>query len=261
MAKRVLGIIPARGGSKGLPGKNIAELLGKPVMAYVIEAALAASRLDRVVVSTEAEEIARVAEGNGVAVVRRPAEFADDTAPIDLALRHAVRACEETDGRYDTVVWMQANVPTVRATTVDRVIEQLEASGADSVATVTPYAIPPRWAWRLEGDRMVPLEGCYAYTVLRQKQVPTYHLDGAVNAIRRDVLMETEGAPKQAYFGADRRAFPQARDDCVEIDDAFDMLLAETVLRRRLSASGVMEEGAAGSAGGYAAQAMAKEEN
>jgi CMP-N,N'-diacetyllegionaminic acid synthase len=237
---RTLCIIPARGGSKGVPGKNVAPLLGKPVMAYVIEAALAAKHVKRVVVSTESHEIGKVAARFGVAVIDRPAEYATDSAPIDLALRHAVRACEATDGRYDAVVWMQANVPTVHADIVDRVVARLEESSADSVATVVPYDAPPQWAWRLEGDRMVPLEGCYSYTVLRQEIAPAYHYDGAVNAFRRDVLMATEGQSGQAYFGQDRRAIVLDNSESVEIDEPFDMLLAEVVLRQRGSQKAVV---------------------
>jgi len=234
---RALCIIPARGGSKGLPGKNVAPVAGRPVIAHVIAAALAARRVARVVVSTDGADIAAVARACGVDVVDRPAEFATDTAPIDGALRHAVRACEATDGRYDAVVWLQANVPTVEAAVVDEAVARLQETGADSVATVVEYPIPPQWAWRLDGDRMVPLEGCYSYTVRRQDVVPAFHLNGAVNAFRRDVLMDAEGQPGQAYFGRDRRAFVQRREDAVEIDDALDLLLAELVLQRRAASA------------------------
>jgi CMP-N,N'-diacetyllegionaminic acid synthase len=230
---KVLGIIPARGGSKGVPGKNVRPLLGKPLIGYVIEAALAAARLDRVVMSTDADEIAQIGASYGVEVFRRPAEFATDTAPIDLALRHATEAAEKTAGPYDIVVWMQANVPTTRAEVIDRAVQQLAEDGGDSVATIRQYDMPPQWAWRLDGDRMVPLEGVYSYTVLRQEQKTAYHLDGAVNAFRRDVLMSTAGQPGQAYFGQDRRALVQEREDSVEIDEPFDLLVAETILRQR----------------------------
>jgi CMP-N,N'-diacetyllegionaminic acid synthase len=230
---KVLGIIPARGGSKGVPGKNVRPLLGKPLMGYVIEAALAARRFDRVVISTDADDIAALAHRYDIEAIRRPAEYANDTAPIDLALRHATAEAEKTDGRYDVVVWMQANVPTTRTSVIDEVVDTMLAGNADSVATVCPYDVPVQWAWRLDGDRMVPLEGVYSYTVLRQDQKAAYHLDGAVNAFRRDILMGTAGQPGQAYFGNDRRAVVQKREDSVEIDDEFDLLVAETILRRR----------------------------
>ena len=230
---RCLGIIPARGGSKGLPGKNVAPICGKPVIAYVMEAALAAWSLDRVVVSTDSEEIAAIANNHEVSVIDRPAEFANDTAPIDQALRHATRECEKSDGQYDIVVWMQANVPTLRTAVIDRVTAALIDSKADSAATVVPYEVPPQWAWRLDGDRMMPLEGCYNYSVLRQDAVLAYHLDGAVNAFRRDILLNTEGQAGQSYFGTDRRAVVQDPHDSIEIDDAFDLTLAEFLIRRR----------------------------
>lgn len=233
----VLGIIPARGGSKGLPNKNIMPLLGKPLMAYVIEAACATDLLTDVVVTTDSDAIAELAVSYKLDVIRRPEEFSNDTAPIDLALRHATTEAERSHGPYDMVVWMQANVPTTTSAVIDQVIRALQNNGGDSVATVCPYEVPPQWAWRLENDRMVPLEKIYSYSVLRQQQIQAFHLDGAVNAFRRDVLMSTEGQPGQAYFGTDRRAVIQARENSIEIDDAFDLLIAETILRHRLERS------------------------
>jgi CMP-N-acetylneuraminic acid synthetase len=234
----VLCIIPARGGSKRVPQKNTLQLLGKPIMGYVIEAAKAASRIDRIVVSTEDEGIAAVGRDFGVEIVDRPAEYAADTSPIDPALRHAVRHCEKSGERYEAVVWLQANVPTTRPETIDAAIERLLSTDAESVATVLPYDKPIQWAWRLDGDdRMTRLEGVYRYVVRHQDSVIAYHYDGAVIAMRRDVLMDTEGQPNQAYMGERRRCIIQSRHDSVEIDHSFDLMLAETILRYRASQS------------------------
>ena len=203
-------------------------------MAYVIEAALAARHIDRIVVSTDDNAIAEVGRSYGIEVIDRPAEFATDTIPIDPALRHAVEHCEATGHRYDPVVWLQANVPTTRPEAIDAVIERLWSSGADSVATVLPYDKPIQWAWRLEdGDRMVRLEGVYSYSVRHQEAMPAYHYDGAVIAMRRDVLMNSAGRPAQAYMGELRHCVIQDPHDSVEIDHEFDLALAETILRHR----------------------------
>lgn len=230
---RTLGVIPARGGSKGLEGKNIKPLGGKPLMGYVIEAALAAKSLDLVVVSTEDDDIARVSESFGVRVIRRPPEFATDHSPIEHALRHVVRTLEAEGREFDLVIWMQANVPTTKTAIIDQSVETLKSSDCDSVQTVVPFPTPPQWSWRLEGDRLFPLEGCYQYNIRRQDEVPTYYLDGSVCALRRRILMETEGKPGgQVYFGVNRRAVVLEPGTSVEIDNSFDFELAEFLLSK-----------------------------
>lgn len=226
----VVGVIPARGGSKGIPRKNVLAVAGKPLIGYVIEAAKSARTLDLVVVSTEDDEIAAVAATFGVRVIRRPAALATDTAPVDPALRHVVRTLEAEGCVVDIVVWLQANVPTTRAEIIDAAVDKLRSSGADSVQTVVPYRVPPQWSWRLEGDRLVPLEGCQRFTVRRQEAVPAFHLDGSVNALRRDVLMSTEGMPgAQDYFGRDRRAIVQDPRASVEVDEPMDLDLVRVL--------------------------------
>ena len=113
-----VGIIPARAGSKGVPGKNIKPLLGKPMMAYVIEAALEAETLDRVIVSTDGEEIADVAREYGAEVIMRPSELAGDSSPMEDSLRHAVR---KMDTYPLLTVLLQANVPIRKPGAIDEV--------------------------------------------------------------------------------------------------------------------------------------------
>jgi len=229
----ILGIIPARGGSKGVPRKNVLPILGKPVITWTIEAALRSRRLSEVVVSTDDPEIKSVALRSGIRVIDRPAELASDTVAIDPTLRHAVHEAERGGKRTDVAVWIQANVPTVRPDVIDSVIECLLASGGSSCQTVVPYRVPPQWAWRLEGDRLTELEGVYSYTTRRQEVVQAYHPDGAVTAILRDVLIGTADLPPPAYLGKDRRAVIQSHLDGVEIDSFEDLALCEWVLSRR----------------------------
>ncbi|MBF0353726.1 MAG: acylneuraminate cytidylyltransferase family protein [Alphaproteobacteria bacterium] len=221
-ALTIVGVIPARGGSKGLPGKNILPLANKPMIGHVIDAAKNAQSLNLVVVSTEDDEIADVSRNFGVRVIERPLAFASDTAPIDLALRHVVRTLEDEGANVDIVVWLQANAPTTSTETIEEAIQLMVREGCDSVQTVIPYRIPPQWAWRMEGNQLKPLEGCYKYTVRRQDATQAYHLDGAVNVLKRSVLMESEGQPGQAYFGLDRRAIVQDPSASVEVDDRAD---------------------------------------
>jgi CMP-N,N'-diacetyllegionaminic acid synthase len=233
--ERIIAIIPARGGSKGLPRKNILPLLGKPVIAYTIEAAKEERGLfDEIIVSTDDSEIAAVVRQYAAKVLMRPPQFATDTCPIDPTLRHAVQWSETKSGPVGIVVWLQANCPHRRPGSIRKAVDRLLETNADCAMTVVPYRVPPQWAWRLENDKMIRLEGCYSYTVRRQETVPAFHPTGAVVAIRRDVLMNSEGLSEGAYLGDDRRAIIEPDEYGIEIDEPFDLQLCELILSRRM---------------------------
>ena len=155
----VLTIIPARGGSKDIKDKNIAPLLGKPIIAYTIEAALESKLTDKIVVSTEDKKIAEVSRKYGIQVIDRPAKYATDTAPIEWALRHAVRYLELKEKYFaDIVVWLQANVPIRKKGQIDNVIRKLIDTNADSVITVTQVTQRPEFMKKMvKRDRIIHL--------------------------------------------------------------------------------------------------------
>jgi len=138
--KPVLGIIPARGGSKGIPLKNLAELAGKPLLAYTTEAALNSRLLSRVILSTDHSEIARFGKGTGIEVpFLRPAEFATDSATIEAVVRHALNWLEETENyRPAAFVILHPTTPLRTAKHIDEAIEHLDRSDVDSVVSVSP---------------------------------------------------------------------------------------------------------------------------
>src|SRR5581483_400682 len=145
---RVLGLIPARGGSKGVPRKNIRLLGGKPLLAYTAEAALAAQRLTRVVLSTDDEEIAAVGQSFGVEVpFLRPVELAQDNTPTLPVVQHALRWFEEHDTRFDAICLLQPTSPLRRAADIDASIELLERSDADTVISVLPVTLEYNPPW------------------------------------------------------------------------------------------------------------------
>ena len=137
------GFVFARGGSKGVPRKNIRPLAGKPLVHYAIEAGLNAPSVDRVFVSTEDPEIAEVARAGGADVIDRPAELATDTASEWLAWRHAVEWVEARHGAFDTFVSLPATCPLRISDDVETVLATFSDTGADVCIAVTPSARSP----------------------------------------------------------------------------------------------------------------------
>jgi CMP-N-acetylneuraminic acid synthetase len=231
---KVIGIIPARAGSKRLKNKNILPLLGKPLIAYTIEAALRARKLDRVFVSTEGEEIARVAQKWGAEVIKRPAELATDTSPIDESLRHVVDHLLETeDYQADIVVMMQADLPLRAEGVIDKVVVRLLETGVETAATALQVNQRPEWMKRLIKDRAVPyMEPTKSYRM--QDLEKLYLIDGAVAAIRTDTLMSTRGdQTTHAYMGQNISLELQDRIYSTGVDNEDDFRLVELLLLGR----------------------------
>ena len=235
----ILGVIPARGGSKGLPGKNIALLNGKPVIAYTIESAKQAKRLERLVVSTDDPAIEQVARDYGCEVLRRPAALAADHTPMPDTILHAIETVEEREQcRVDIVVWMQANVPIRPAGMIDQVLERLINAQADSAQTVVASHFPPDRASKLNAEGIlepyfgrVPASGHN-----RQDHGTAYFPDGAVVAVRRAGLaVPTEKRTHIHYhWGAKALGVIQpAPEYSLEIDTPFDFYLAQLILSDR----------------------------
>ncbi len=228
----ILGIIPARGGSKGFPRKNVQMLLGKPVIAYTIIAAQKSRLINRIVVSTEDEEITEISHRYGVDVIPRPTELAADDSPIEEALRHSVTYLKDNEGYYpDIVVQMQANVPVRKEGMIDMVIQKLIDSGADSAISIYEANQIPQAMKRLKGDRLFPRyklpEG------YRRQDFPRLYLaDGAVLATKPEVLFKTIGDRRgHAYLGGDVRGVIQEKFYAIELDLPEDLILAEAILQ------------------------------
>jgi len=191
---RVLGIIPARGGSKGIPGKNVRSLGGKPLLAWTAESALAARRLSRVVLTTDDERIAEVGRACGLEVpFLRPAELAQDDTPTLPVLQHAVAELERAGDRFDAICLLQPTSPFRAAGDIDGCIELLESEGLDAVVSMLP--VPPEhnphWVYFRDDEGLLRLATGEAQPIPRRQELPSaFHRDGAVYVTRRGVLME-----------------------------------------------------------------------
>lgn len=230
MGLTCLGIIPARGGSKGVVRKNIRSVAGRPLIAYTIDAARDSHRLTRFVVSTEDAEIAEVARSLGCEVVDRPVELAADDTPMVPVARHALETVERAAGvRFDYGVILQPTTPLRTGEDIDRALQILIETQADSVISVyRVFDHHPARMYRLENERLVP----YAPELpsrLRQELPPVYHRNGAIYAFRR-ALVEDEGT----LIGPDTRPHIMPAERSINIDNEMDLLLADLVLRRRM---------------------------
>lgn len=228
---KVLTIIPARGGSKGVKNKNIKPLLGKPLICYTIDAALESSFTNKIVVSTDSNLITKTCENYGIQVIKRPFEFSTDSAPIELALRHTVEYVEQNENfSPDIVVWLQANVPIRKKGQIDIAIQKLIDTKADSVITVTEVTQRPELMKKMaENERLIPLINTESYR--RQDFNDLFIADGAILAIKKDILMETEGMTgAHVFLGEDIRCVVQDAKYAIEIDEPFDFDVVEGLL-------------------------------
>jgi len=229
-----LGIILARAGSKGLPNKCMVDLLGKPLIQYTFEYARNCRCLDAFLLSTDSRPASLLAGEQGILTIDRPPALATDTATVDAAARHAVEVWEQRQGRnVDTVVLLYGNIPVRPVGLIDRAVNHLHRSNADSVRSVAPVSKQhPDWLHRLEGDRMVQYRTNSIYR--RQDLQPLYYHDGAAVAVRRAALFDAVKVPDdfQAFLGQDRRAIVQPCDAVVDVDEPSDLLIAEALLNR-----------------------------
>lgn len=231
----MLAVILARAGSKGLPDKCVRPLCGKPVLAYSFEHAEQSHHIDAVVLTTDSPSAYEIGREYGAFIVERPAELANDTATVDAAARHALEAYEaEYDYHADVVVLLGGNAPVRADGIIDKCIEHLLQTEADSVRTVCPVGkMHPDWMFRLHGDAMVPFRENSIYR--RQDLEPLYVLDGAVYVVTRGSLYSPPAHEEDfhAFLGQDRRAIAQQPEDTVDIDTLMDFFVAEAALRMK----------------------------
>jgi CMP-N-acetylneuraminic acid synthetase len=225
----VLGIIPARGGSKSVLHKNIALLRGKPMLAYAIEAAQGSQRLSHFVVSSEDPEIITMARQYGApAPFERPAELATDEAPTLPVVQHAIREMERREGlTFDYVVLLQPTTPMRLAADIDAAVDKLIATKADSVVSVVDVgAYHPARMRQIIDDRLVELPIREPKEMLRRQDLsPIYIRNGAIYAVRRDVAIL-----QNSMIGQVSRPYIMPEERSINVDSKLDFLLVEILL-------------------------------
>ena len=222
---RILALIPARGGSKGIPRKNIKSIAGKPLIAWTIEAALRSRLIGGVVVSTEDEEIADVARQRGAQVpFRRPAELArDDTPGIDPVL-HALEQLPD----FDAVLLLQPTSPLRTTEDIDACIGMVQDMHAPSVVSVSEPGKHPYWMYRLGTDQRLQTLIDVPPISRRQDLPRVYAVNGALYYARADWLRQ-----QRAFVTAETVAYVMPPERSVDMDTLLDWKLAEMLLKER----------------------------
>jgi CMP-N-acetylneuraminic acid synthetase len=217
---RVLGIVPARAGSKRLPRKNVRILAGKPLVAHAIEAAQAATRITRLVVSSDDEEVLAIAQNYDPSYpLRRPAELATDSALAIDFVRHALHMLERAgEPAYEAVAIVQPSSPLTWASDIDGTIELLEASKADSAVTVMEldHAIHPAKLKTMDGNRLLPYLEEEAGRMAAHQLPKLYVRNCSVYAIRRATIAQGE------IIGTESLGYVMPRERSIDINDELD---------------------------------------
>jgi CMP-N,N'-diacetyllegionaminic acid synthase len=228
---RVLGVVPARGGSKGLPRKNLLLLAGEPLLVHTLRSARQARTLDHIVVSTDDDELAAVARAAGVEVVERPAELATDDASTEDALIHVLETLEARgESTPEFVVTLEPTSPLRTGRLIDECVETAIAVGADALITV---AETRELYGRVEGGR-------FAYLMpgqprRRQEREPLYRESSTVYVTRTSHLRSTRSVLADTLY-----VVVASEEEAIDVNSARDLLVAEAALRLRGETGGAL---------------------
>ncbi len=228
----VLGIIPARGGSKGVIRKNIRLVANKPLIHWSIAEAKQSKLLSHYYVTTDNSEIAEVATSCGAPVIDRPSELAQDKTPMIPVLQHLCREAELMNGiTYDYVLLMQPTAPMRTSNDIDKAIELLTGE-SDFDSLVSVYQVDdchPSRMYTCDNGRLIPFYEEPAGS-LRQDLLPVYHRNGAIYMSSRSLLMEEGKLVSDKTF-----AYVMSKSDSANIDDEDDLLIADLLMKKRLA--------------------------
>jgi len=221
--KTFLAIIPARGGSKRLPRKNVLDLAGKPLIAWSIEAGLNSKYIDKVVVSSDYAEILAVSKKYSAESITRPEELASDTATTFDAIKHTIDNVEQ----YDYIVLLQATSPLRDTKHIDEAIELLESKNADAVVSVCEMDHSPLWSNTL--DESLSMQGFLRDEVLNKRSQDLekyFRLNGAIYICRTGKLLEE----KSFFLKENIYAYKMNRESSIDIDEEIDFKIAEVLI-------------------------------
>ncbi|WP_310378282.1 acylneuraminate cytidylyltransferase family protein [Flavobacterium sp.] len=227
---KILAIIPVRGGSKGVPGKNIKLLNGKPLLSYTAEIALQSKYLTEVILSSEDEQIIAVAKSLDIKVpFVRPAELANDNTPTIDVLIHALKWYESQNVFFDAVCLLQATSPFRTAKFLDKAIEKFIKSDCDSLVSVqkVPHEYNPHWTFEVNNEGNLKIATGETEIISRRQELPTaYHRDGSIYITKTKVLLQ-----EHSLYGKNTTFIESSPEMYVNIDTMQDWEKAELMVK------------------------------
>jgi CMP-N,N'-diacetyllegionaminic acid synthase len=223
----ILAVIPARGGSKGVPRKNIRQLGGKPLLAWTIDSARKSKHIDRVVLSSEDEEIMRVAQQYGCEVpFSRPAELAEDDTPGIAPVLHVLEVLGE---EYDYLVLLQPTSPFRTAEDIDGAIERCIDGGAESCVSVVEVSKHPAWMFSVSSEGVLAsLPYSNPLALIRQELDKVYALNGAIYVSSTSSLRLSG----KLFIADETLAYPMPLEHSMDVDTELDFMLCELIAER-----------------------------
>jgi len=226
MRTEVLAIIPARGGSKGIPRKNIRLLAGKPLIAYSIETALKSRYIDRIIVSTEDEEIAKIAKIYGAEVIKRPKELARDETPTIDAVKHVLEFLKKKENYIpDIIILLQPTSPLRSVEDIDNAVELFLNNDCEGIISLCEAKSPPYWSFRIRKRYIEPILG-WDFLHKRRQDVPkSYAPNGAIYITTVKNLYRYNG-----FLSKKTMAYIMPFERSIDIDEEIDFKFAEFLL-------------------------------
>lgn len=219
--KSFLAIIPARGGSKRLPRKNILDLNGKPLVAWSIEAGLQSKYIDKIIVSSDDKEILDISQKYGASIIERPDELATDIATTFDVIKHTINAM---DKGYDYIVLLQATSPLRDKNHIDEAIELLEKKGADAIVSVCEMEHSPFWSNTL--DNTLSMDNFLIDDVKNKRSQdlkPYYRLNGAIYICNTKLLLKEN----TFFLMKNIFAYIMGKQYSIDIDEEYDLIVAK----------------------------------
>jgi len=227
---KILGLIPARGGSKAIPGKNIKELAGKPLLNYTYEAAKNSKNISRCVLSSDNDDIIEVANRIGLEVpFKRPTNLADDKSPTLDVIKHALLFFKKQNVHFDAVCLLQVTSPFKTTQFIDTAIEEFVNSGADSLISVqkVPDKFNPHWTFLKDNSNLLRIATSQSEIISRRQDLPVaFHRDGIIYLTKTEVLLNDN-----SMYGAKVAYIESPKEFNVNIDSEKDWNRAESMIQ------------------------------
>lgn len=220
----ILAIIPARGGSKRLPKKNILEINGKPLISYTIEASLKSKYITKTIVTSDDDEILNIAQHYGSEIIKRPAELASDTATSFDAIEHTILNQKKS---YDYIILLQPTSPLRTSKHINEAIELLIEKNADAVISTCEVGHPVQWNIKLKKDLDMSEFIQNIDTKRSQEQEKHYRLNGAIYIANVHKLLKE----KSFFFKENIYTYIMPKANSIDIDDKIDFLIAEVIIK------------------------------